>query len=92
LVDIELGNAATHEEGLAFVARSANSSARRCALLVLSDKILLPQRHLWPPADANAISWIEAEWKAAAAAVGQVIERCKSFGLRWRFIITQAAT
>jgi inosose dehydratase len=86
-VDIELGNAETHEEGLAFVARSAELiSAAGARLLVLSDKIT-PARNATSGrrADANAISWTEAEWKAAAAAVGEVIQRCKSFGLRVAF-------
>jgi inosose dehydratase len=86
-VDIELGNASARVEGLAYVTRSAELvSAAGARLLVLSDKIT-PARNASSGrrADANAISWTDAEWKAAAAAVSDVIERCKSFGLRVAF-------
>ena len=86
-VDIELGNKAAHEAGLSFVSRSAklisNAGAR---LLVLSDKIT-PVRNATSGrrADANRVSWSEAEWKAAAAAIREVIARCKAVGLRVAF-------
>jgi inosose dehydratase len=86
-VDIELGNAAAHEEGLAYVTRSAELiSAAGARLLVLSDKIT-PARNATSGrrVDANAISWTEAEWRAAATAIRGVIARCKSFGLRVAF-------
>jgi inosose dehydratase len=86
-VDIELGNASAHAEGLAYVTRSAELiSAAGARLLVLSDKIT-PARNATSGrrADANAISWTDAEWKAAATAVREVIQRCKSFGLRVAF-------
>jgi inosose dehydratase len=86
-VDIELGNAAAHEEGLAYVARSAELiSAAGARLLVLSDKIT-PARNATSGrrADANAISWTDAEWQAAATAIREVIVRCKSSGLRVAF-------
>ena len=70
-VDIELGNQAAHEAGLTFVSRSAKLISEAGArLLVLSDKIT-PVRNATSGrrADANRVSWSEAEWKAAAAAI-----------------------
>jgi inosose dehydratase len=86
-VDIELGNKAVHEEGLAFVSRSAKLISEAGArLLVLSDKIT-PERNATSGrrADANQVSWNEPEWQAAAVAIRQVIEICKAVGLRVAF-------
>jgi inosose dehydratase len=86
-VDIELGNAAAHEEGLAFVERSARLiSAAGAKLLILSDKIT-PARNATSGrrAECNAISWTDAEWEAAATAIGEVISRCKALGMRVAF-------
>ena len=83
-VDIELGNAAAHQEGLALVAKSADLiSAAGAKLLILADKIT-PARNATSGrrADANAISWNDAQWKAAAVAIQKVIDCCKKFGLR----------
>src|SRR5260370_23013883 len=86
-VDIELGNKAAHQEGMSFVSRSAKLISEAGArLLVLSDKIA-PERNATSGrhADANQVSWKEAEWQAAAVAVRQVIAICKPLGLRVAF-------
>jgi inosose dehydratase len=86
-VDVELGQASAHQEGLAFVERSAKLiSAAGAKLLILSDKIT-PARNAVSGrrAEANALSWTEPEWKAAATAIGQIINRCKAVGLRVAF-------
>src|SRR5437660_1284294 len=86
-VDIELGNAAAHTDGLAFVARSARLiSDAGARLLILSDKIT-PARNAVAgrPKEANQISWNNAEWRAAADAISSVIALCKSMGLRVAF-------
>ena len=81
-VDIELGNEAAHAAGLDFVSRSAKLISEAGArLLVLSDKIT-PARNATSGrrSDANEISWSEAEWQAAAAAIREVIKLCKAVG------------
>jgi inosose dehydratase len=86
-VDIELGNAAAHSDGLAFVARSARLiSAAGARLLILSDKIT-PERNATAGRrnDANQLSWSESEWQATATAIGEVITQCKAVGLRVAF-------
>ena len=86
-VDIELGNAAVLDEGLAFVARSAQLISEAGArLLVLSDKIM-PDRNATAGRreESNQISWNNAQWKAAATAISAVIELCKKMGLRVAF-------
>ncbi len=86
-VDIELGNKAAHADGLAFVTRSAKLISEAGArLLVLSDKIT-PERNATSGrrSDANQVSWSEAEWQAAAAAIREVLKRCKAVGLRVAF-------
>jgi inosose dehydratase len=86
-VDIELGNASRHEDGLAYATRSAKLISEAGArLLVLSDRIT-PERNATAGRreDANALAWTDAEWQAAASAVRAVIERCKAFGLRVAF-------
>jgi inosose dehydratase len=86
-LDIELGNPAAHEAGLAEVARSANLISEAGArLLVLSDRITPPRsavagRRL----EANKISWNNAEWQAAATAIRKVIAVCKAAGLKVAF-------
>ena len=86
-VDIELGNAAAHADGLAFVARSARLiSDAGARLLILSDKIM-PDRNATAGRrnDANQLSWSESEWQAAATAIREVIAQCKEVGLRVAF-------
>jgi inosose dehydratase len=86
-VDIELGNASTHADGLAFVARSARLiSAAGARLLILSDKVT-PDRNATAGRrkDANQLSWSDSQWQAAAAAIQSVIELCKTVGLRVAF-------
>jgi inosose dehydratase len=86
-VDMELGNKATHAAGLDFVSRSAKLISEAGArLLVLSDKIT-PERNATSGrrGDANQVSWSEAEWQAAAAAIREVLKRCKAVGLRVAF-------
>jgi len=86
-VDIELGNAAAHSEGLAYVARSARLiSDAGARLLILSDKIT-PDRNATAGRreDANQLSWSDAEWQAAAKAIREVIAQCKTVGLRVAF-------
>src|SRR4029077_16765890 len=86
-VDVELGQASAHQEGLAFVERSAKLiSAAGAKLLILSDKITPPRNAVsGRRAEANALSWTEPEWKAAATAIGEIINRCKAVGLRVAF-------
>jgi inosose dehydratase len=86
-VDIELGNAAAHAEGLAFVQRSARLISEAGArLLILSDKIT-PARNAVAGRrnEANQTSWSGSEWQAAAAAIRSVIALCKTLGLRVAF-------
>jgi inosose dehydratase len=86
-VDIELGNKDAHAAGLAFVSRSAKLISEAGArLLVLSDKIT-PERNATSGRrnDANQISWSDTEWKAAAAAIREVIKCCKAVDLRVAF-------
>jgi inosose dehydratase len=86
-VDIELGNASAHADGLAFVARSARLiSAAGARLLILSDKIT-PDRNATAGRrkDANQLSWNDSQWQAAAAAIQSVIELCKTVALRVAF-------
>jgi len=86
-VDIELGNKDAHAAGLAFVTRSAKLISEAGArLLVLSDKIT-PDRNATSGRreDANQISWSEAEWQAAAAAIREVIKCCRAVGLKVAF-------
>ncbi len=86
-VDIELGNAAAHSEGLAYVARSARLISEAGArLLILSDKIT-PSRNATAGRrdDANQLSWGESEWQAAATLIREVIAQCKAVGLRVAF-------
>jgi inosose dehydratase len=86
-IDIELGNAAAHKEGLEYVERSAKLlSAAGAKLLILSDRIT-PERNAVSGrrAEANALSWTEPQWKVAAQAIGEIIVRCKRVGLRVAF-------
>jgi inosose dehydratase len=86
-VDIELGNAGAHADGLAFVARSARLiSAAGARLLILSDKIT-PARNATAGRrnEANRLSWSDSEWQAAATAIREVIAQCKALGLRVAF-------
>jgi inosose dehydratase len=86
-VDIELGNAAAHAEGLAFVDRSARLISEAGArLLILSDKIT-PARNAVAGRrqEANQASWSDPEWQAATVAIRSVIALCKTLGLRVAF-------
>ena len=86
-IDVELGNPSAHKDGLADVSRSAELISEAGAkLLVLSDKIM-PARNATAGRrnDANQISWSDAEWKAAAKAIREVIALCKAVGLRVAF-------
>jgi inosose dehydratase len=86
-VDIELGNAAAHAEGLAFVKRPARLISEAGArMLILSDKIT-PARNAVAGRrnEANQTSWSDQEWQAAAAAIHSVIALCKTLGLRVAF-------
>src|SRR5579864_7801348 len=86
-VDVELGNKDAHETGLAFVTRSAKLISEAGArLLVLSD-MTTPDRNATSGRrnDANQISWSEAQWQAAAAAIREIIKICKALGLRVAF-------
>ena len=86
-IDVELGNPSAHKDGLAEVSRSAKLISEADAkLLVLSDKIT-PARNATAGRrdDANQISWSEAEWKAAAKAIREIIALCKAVGLRVAF-------
>ena len=86
-IDLELGNAAAHKEAFADLERSAKLiSAAGAKLLVLSDRIT-PDRNAVSGrrAEANAISWTEPQWKVAAQAIREIIDRCKTMGLRVAF-------
>jgi inosose dehydratase len=86
-VDVELGNKDAIETGLAFVTRSAKLISEAGArLLVLSD-MTTPDRNATSGRrnDANQISWSEAQWQAAAAAIREIIKICKALGLRVAF-------
>jgi inosose dehydratase len=86
-VDIELGNAAAHANGLAFVARSAQLiSDAGARLLILSDKIM-PDRNATAGRreDANHLSWSDAQWEAATAAIQSVIALSAEVGLKVAF-------
>lgn len=86
-VDIELGNKSAHEESQAYVARSAKLISEAGArLLILSDRIT-PERNsvAGRRRDANQISWSEAEWQTAAAAIRDLIALCKTHGLKVAF-------
>jgi inosose dehydratase len=86
-IDVELGNPSAHKDGLAEVSRSAKLISEAGAkFLVLSDKIT-PARNATAGRrnDANRISWSDAEWKAAAKAIREVIALCKAVGLRVAF-------
>jgi len=86
-VDIELGNATAHGEGLAYVERSAKLISEAGAkLLILSDKIT-PARNATSGrrSDANQLSWREEEWRTAAIAIREVIQRCRAVSLRVAF-------
>jgi inosose dehydratase len=86
-VDIELGNKDAQAAGLAFVTRSVQLISEAGArLLVLSD-MTTPDRNATSGRrnDANQISWSEAQWQAATAAIREIIKLCKTFGLRVAF-------
>jgi inosose dehydratase len=86
-VDIELGNAAAHADGLAFVARSAQLiSDAGARLLILSDKVA-PDRNATAGrrAEGNQLSWNDSQWDAAAKAIREVITQCNTVGLRVAF-------
>jgi inosose dehydratase len=86
-VDIELGNATAHADGLAFVARSARLiSDAGARLLILSDKVT-PDRNATAGRrkEANQLSWNDSQWQAAADAITAVITLCKAVGLRVAF-------
>ena len=86
-IDVELGNPSAHQAGLADVTRSAKLISEAGAkLLVLSDQIT-PARNATAGRrrDCNQISWNEAEWKATATAIREVIALCKAVGLKVAF-------
>jgi len=86
-IDLELGNEAAHKEAFADLERSAKLiSAAGAKLLILSDRIT-PDRNAVSGrrAEANAISWSEPQWKVAAQAIREIIDRCKAMGLRVAF-------
>src|SRR6202140_2657977 len=83
-VDIELGNASAHADGLAFVARSARLiSDAGARLLILSDKVT-PDRNATAGRrkEANQLSWSDSQWQAAKAAISGVIALCNAVGPR----------
>jgi len=86
-IDLELGNGAAHKEAFEDLERSAKLiSAAGAKLLILSDRIT-PDRNAVSGrrAEANAISWSEPQWKVAAQAIREIIDRCKAMGLRVAF-------
>ncbi len=86
-IEMDLGDAAKLESGIATVLASAKLISQAGArLLVLSDEIT-PARNAAAgrPEVGNTLSWTEAEWKNVKVAVGQVIEKCRALGLRVAF-------
>jgi len=86
-VDIELGNATAHADGLAFVARSARLiSDAGARLLILSDKVT-PDRNATAGRrdEGNKLSWNGPQWDAAKTAIRAVIMQCKTVGLKVAF-------
>jgi inosose dehydratase len=86
-VDIELGNAAAHADGLAFVARSARLiSDAGARLLILSDKVT-PDRNATAGRrdEGNQRSWNNSQWDAAKTAIREVITQCETVGLNVAF-------
>lgn len=86
-IEMDLGNAAKLDSGIATVLTSAKLiSAAGAKLLVLSDEIT-PERNAAAgrPEVGNTLSWSEQEWKNAKVAVGKVIEECRALGLRVAF-------
>src|ERR1700681_1884808 len=70
-VDIELGNASAHADGLAFVARSARLiSDAGARLLILSDKVT-PDRNATAGRrdEGNKLSWNDSQLDAATATI-----------------------
>ncbi len=86
-IEMDLGNAAKLESGIATVLTSAKLISQAGAkLLVLSDEITPARNEVaGRPEAANALSWTESEWKNAKVAVAKVIEECRSLGLRVAF-------
>jgi len=86
-IDLELGNEAAHKEAFADLERSAKLiSAAGAKLLILSDRITTDRNAVsGRRAEANAISWSEPQWKVAAQAIREIIDRCKAMGLRVAF-------
>jgi inosose dehydratase len=86
-IEMDLGNAAKLESGIATVLTSAKLISQAGAtLLVLSDEIT-PARNAAAgrPEVGNTLSWSEAEWQNVKVAVGKVIEECRPLGLRVSF-------
>jgi inosose dehydratase len=86
-VDIELGNRSAHEDGVAYVRRSAKLISEAGAkLLILADRIT-PQRNAVAGRrhEANRISWDDSQWEAASSVIREVIGLCENFGLRVAF-------
>ena len=86
-IDLELGNDAAHKEAFEDLERSAKLiSAAGAKLLILSDRIT-PDRNAVSGrrAEANALSWTEPQWKVAAQAIREIIDRCQAMGLRVAF-------
>jgi len=86
-IEMDLGNAAKLEEGIAIVLTSAKLISQAGAkLLVLSDEIT-PARNAAAgrPEVTNTLSWSETEWQNAKVAVGRVIEESRTLGLRVSF-------
>jgi inosose dehydratase len=86
-VDIELGNRSAHQDGLAYVRRSAKLISEAGAkLLILADRIT-PERNAVAGRrhEANQISWDDSQWEAATSVIREVIELCENFALRVAF-------
>lgn len=86
-IEMDLGDAAKLDAGIATVLTSAKLiSAAGAKLLVLSDEIT-PARNAAAgrPEVGNTLSWSEAEWRNVKVAVGKVIEECRRLGLRVSF-------
>jgi len=86
-IEMDLGNAAKLESGIATVLTSAKLISEAGAkLVVLADEIT-PARNAAAGRRelCNSLSWSEAEWKNAKIAVARVIEECRKLGLRVSF-------
>jgi inosose dehydratase len=86
-IEMDLGNAARLEAGIATVLTSAKLISQAGArLLVLSDEIT-PARNAAAgrPEVGNSLAWNDSELRNAKVAIGKIIDECRTLGLRVAF-------